>query len=300
MAHIQWTDADIPDLTGKCILITGATSGLGRAEAEMLARKGAALVFGVRNISKAQAVAKDIREATPGAQIIVRELDLASLTSINRFACGVMTELSTLDVLVNNAGVMVPPYGHTEDGFELQMGTNHFGTFALTGLLLPLLRKTPGARITVTSSIAHKQGDPDLSDLDWTRRKYNAWKAYGDSKIANLLFAYELVRRLGSNGPKVVAAHPGWTRTDLQRHSGIARFLNPLMGMPLAQGVLSPLRAATDPDAQTGDFFGPTKLGQMRGYPERVEPKALARDPDLAAALWEISAERTGVTYHFH
>lgn len=293
----KWTEADIPDQTGRRVLITGATGGLGLAEAKALARKGAILTLGVRNVKKGEAAAQEIRQETPGANVTVRELDLASLASIARFAESFLADHDGLDLLINNAGVMVPPLGHTEDGFELQMGTNHFGTFALTGRLMPLLKATPGARVTVTSSVAHRQGDPDLSDLDWTARKYNAWKAYGDSKIANLLFAYELARRLGGQGPMVVAGHPGWTRTDLQRHSGMASFLNPIVAMPIPQGMLGPLRAATDPTAKSGDFFGPTKMGQMRGYPERVEPKALAKDPDLAAGLWEISEQRTGVTF---
>ena len=293
----HWTEVDVPDLCGRRALVTGATGGLGLAEAEALARKGAEVILGVRNVPKGEKAARRIRDAAPGATVWVREVDLASLASIQRFAQGLSGEIDRLDLLVNNAGVMVPPLGHTEDGFELQMGTNHFGPFALTGRLLPLLRATPGSRVTVTSSVAHRLGDPDPEDLDWTRRRYDAWRAYGDSKLANLLFAAELARRLHGAGPLVVAGHPGWTRTDLQRHSGIARLLNPLVAMPVSQGMLGPLRAATDPDARPGDFFGPTKLGQMRGYPERVEPKPLANDADLAARLWEISEARTGVPY---
>lgn len=295
----DWTKANIPDMTGKRILITGGTSGLGKAEAEMLAERGAGVVLGVRNLARGESVADGIRKATPGAHIEVRELDLASLASIARFAEGLLRDHDRLDVLVNNAGVMVPPYGKTEDGFELQMGTNHFGAFALTGRLLPLLRKTPDSRVTVTSSVAHKQGKPDLQDLDWTARKYSAWQAYSDSKIANLLFAFELDWRLKGNGPKVVAAHPGWTATDLQRHSGMASFFNHIVAMPLSKGVLAPLRAATDPAAQSGDFYGPTRFNDMRGYPEHAVAIPLANDHDVAAELWEISTERTGVTYNF-
>ncbi|MBY5971105.1 SDR family NAD(P)-dependent oxidoreductase [Ferrimonas balearica] len=294
---VNWTERDVPDQTGRNVLITGATGGLGLAQAKALAKRGATLILGVRNTEKGQAAADEIRKAAPQSNVTVRTLDLASLASIASFTDSFLAEHDSLDLLINNAGVMVPPLGHTEDGFELQMGTNHFGPFALTGRLMPLLKATPGSRVTVTSSVAHRQGDPDLSDLDWTARKYNAWKAYGDSKIANLLFAYELTRRLSGQGPVVVAGHPGWTRTDLQRHSGVARVLNPIVAMPISQGMLGPLRAATDPTAKSGDFFGPTRMGQMRGYPDRVEPKALARDPDLAALLWQISEERTGVTY---
>lgn len=293
----HWTETNVPDQTGRHVLVTGATSGLGLAQAISLARKGARLTLGVRDQVKGRAAADCIRKVVPDADISLRDLDLASQTSIAAFADELTTAEDRLDLLINNAGVMVPPLGRTEDGFELQMGTNHFGTFALTGRLMPMLMATPGARVTVTSSVAHRQGNPNLSDLDWTRRRYFAWQAYGDSKIANLLFAFELVRRLDGRGPTVVAGHPGWTRTDLQRHSGVARFLNPIVAMPLDQGMLGPLRAATDPTAQPGDFFGPTRLGQMRGYPERVEPKPMARDPNLAGALWEVSQQRTGVTY---
>ncbi|MEC7762073.1 MAG: oxidoreductase [Pseudomonadota bacterium] len=294
---VDWTEKDVPDQTGKRILITGGTSGLGKAEAEVLAAKGAEVILGVRNPIRGEAVAEGIRKATPGAKIEIRELDLASLASIKTFADGFLATYDRLDVLINNAGVMVPPLGRTEDGFELQMGTNHFGAFALTGRLMPLLIATPDSRVTVTSSVAHKQGKPNLDDLDWTSRKYSAWQAYGDSKIANLLFAFELDRRLAGRGPKVVAAHPGWTATDLQRHSGFANFMNNIVAMKLSQGVLSPLRAATDPSARSGDFFGPTKFNDMRGYPEHADAIPLANDRELAARLWDISTERTGVTY---
>ena len=162
---------------------------------------------------------------------------------------------------------------------------------------MPLLKATPGSRVTVTSSVAHRRGNPDLTDLDWKRRKYSAWSAYGDSKMANLLFARELTRRLNGEGPTVVAGHPGWTNTDLQRHSGVARFLNPFVAMPLEKGVLSPLRAATDPKARSGEFYGPDGRGEMRGWPTRVEPVPLAKNDELARKLWEISEQRTGVTY---
>lgn len=297
MSAGRWTEADVPDLAGKRAVVTGATSGLGRETARALASKGAEVVLAVRGTDRGEKVAAEFRAAQPAAQLEVRKLDLASLASIEAFADGLVGEVDRLDILANNAGVMVPPLGYTEDGFELQMGTNHFGTFALTGRLMGLLSATPGARITVTSSVAHRRGDPDLDDLDWRNRRYNAWRAYGDSKIANLLFAFELNRRLGGAGPTVCASHPGWTRTDLQRHSGMASFLNPLVAMPVERGVLAPLRAATDPEARSGDFFGPDGRGEMRGYPVRVEPVDLAKDPELAGRLWEISAERTGVVF---
>jgi NAD(P)-dependent dehydrogenase (short-subunit alcohol dehydrogenase family) len=292
-----WTEANVPDLMGKRAVVTGATSGLGRETARALASKGAEVVLAVRDTDRGEKVAAELRSAQPVAEVTVRKLDLASLASIQAFADELLGEVERLDILANNAGVMVPPLGYTEDGFELQMGTNHFGTYALTGRLMGLLSKTPGARITVTSSVAHRRGNPDLTDLDWGSRRYNAWRAYGDSKIANLLFAFELNRRLGGTGPTVCASHPGWTRTDLQRHSGMANLLNPIVAMPVEKGVLAPLRAATDPDARSADFFGPDGRGEMRGYPVRVEPVERAKDPELARRLWEISAERTGVAF---
>ena len=200
MSATNWTEADIPHLGGKRAVVTGATSGLGRETARVLASKGAEVILAVRDTAKGESVAAQMRAADPKAAISIRKLDQASLASIKSFAEAFAGDFDRLDILVNNAGVMVPPLGHTEDGFELQMGTNHFGTFALTGRLMPLLRATPGARISVTSSVAHRRGNPDLSDLDWHRRKYSAWTAYGDSKMANLLFAYELVRRLNGEG----------------------------------------------------------------------------------------------------
>jgi NAD(P)-dependent dehydrogenase (short-subunit alcohol dehydrogenase family) len=293
----NWTTKNIPDLTGKRVVITGATSGLGEAAARALTQKGAKVVFGVRNTEKGDAVAQRIRDAVPGAGVDVRHLDLADLASVETFAEGVLRDYDRLDVLLNNAGVMVPPFGKTKDGFELQMGTNHFGTFALTGRLMPLLTTTPDARVVVTSSVAHKQGNPDLEDLDWSRRSYNRWQAYGDSKLANLLFAFELDRRCGARGPTVIAAHPGWTATDLQRHSGVASFLNHILAMPVEKGVLSQLRAATDPQLASGDYIGPAGFGDMRGYPDHAKASSRAHDHQLAARLWAISETRTGVRF---
>lgn len=297
MSAKKWTESDIANLAGTCAVVTGATSGLGLETARVLSATGASVILAVRDTARGEKVASELRGATPGAEVSVRKLDLASLASIEAFAEKLTGAMDRLDLLVNNAGVMVPPLSHTEDGFELQMGTNHFGAFALTGRLMGVLKATPGSRVTVTSSVAHRQGHPDLADLDWRSRKYDAWRAYSDSKMANLLFAYEMVRRLDGTGPKVCISHPGWTRTQLQRHSGVASFLNPIMSMRLSKGVLAPLRAATDPDAKSGDFFGPDGLMQMRGYPVRVEPVALAKDTELARSLWEISVERTGVDF---
>ncbi|WP_423822560.1 oxidoreductase [Salinisphaera sp. SPP-AMP-43] len=293
----HWTEADIPDLTGRRAVVTGATSALGREIARALLANGAEVILAVRDRARGEALAALLGARDPAVRPAVRELDLASLGSIHSFAATLIAEVDRLDLLVNSAGVVMPPLGRTEDGFELQMGTNHFGTFALTARLWPLLKATPNSRVTVTSSIAHRRGGPHLADLDWRLREYDAGQAYSDSKLANLLFVYELDRRRTGTEPKVCACHPGWIRSGLQQHSGMARFFRPIRGMPAAQGALATLRAAVDPNAVSGDFFGPDGVLQMRGYPVRVEPVEFAKDPGLAQDLWEISAERTGIDF---
>ncbi|MCG8443366.1 MAG: short chain dehydrogenase, partial [Caulobacterales bacterium] len=199
-----------------------------------------------------------------------------------------------------NAGVMVPPYAKTEDGFELQFGTNHLGHFALTGRLLGALKAAAGSRLVVVSSLAHRYGGLDFADLAWESRPYSARRAYCDSKLANLLFAHELARRLeaaGANAPRVTAAHPGWTSTDLQRHASSFRFLNIFFGQDIRAGALPTLRAAFDPDARAGDYFGPSRHFEMHGPPVTVRSNARSRDEDAARRLWEISEELTGVAY---
>ena len=194
---------------------------------------------------------------------------------------------------------MMCPYAKTADGFEIQMGTNHLGHFALTGRLLPLLKKTEGSRIVVLSSLAHKMGDIDFTDLNWETRKYNTNRAYGDSKLANLYFAYELARKLQDSGntPVVTAAHPGWTGTDLQRHSGMMGFLNPLFAQGVDIGALPTLRAGFDPAAEPGDYYGPSKFFEMHGSPVKVSSNDKSHDLQASRELWRMSQELTGVTY---
>ena len=201
--------------------------------------------------------------------------------------------------LINNAGVMMCPYSKTEDGFEIQMGTNHLGHFALTGQLMSLLKKTSGARIVVTSSAAHRMGKIDLADLNWENRKYNKSRAYGDTKLANLLFMNELIDRFGNDpdSPKVTAAHPGWTRTDLQRHAGGVRFMNAFLSQGPDMGVLPTLRAAIDPDAQPGDYYGPDRFMEMHGYPVKVKSSGRSKDREAARQLWDLSEKMTGISY---
>ncbi|MFQ5524030.1 MAG: oxidoreductase [Acidimicrobiia bacterium] len=294
----RWTAERIADQTGRRVVITGASSGIGAEAARVVAAKGAEVVLAVRNVSKGEAVAQRIADQFAGSRVTVRSLDLASLASVRAFAAEFAADYDRLDVLVNNAGVMVPPYAKTEDGFELQMGTNHFGHFALTGLLMPLLEATDGSRIVNVSSLAYRYGDIDFDDLHWEKREYQAWRAYGDSKLANLYFTFELVRRYRTRGgPLAVAAHPGYTATELQRYSRLYQLLNPLFGMKPAMGALPTLRAGFDPEVKPGEFYGPDRLGHWRGYPAPHQVSEKARDEDAAARLWEVSVGLTGVQY---
>ena len=297
MAADDWTADDIPDLTGRVAVVTGASAGIGAETARVLGAKGARVILGVRNIAKGEAVVAGIRARHPSAQVEVQRLDLAALASVKRFAQGTRTRLTRLDLLVANAGVMTPPQGRTEDGFELQFGINHLGHFALIGHLMPLLDSTKGARLVVLSSMAHKVGKLDFEDLNWRDRRYKASRAYSDSKIANLYFVAELARRLGNRGPRVTAAHPGWTATELQRHSGLAIFFNRFFAQGVEIGALPTLRAAFDPAAAPGDYFGPGGFLEMRGAPVKVKPSARAGDEDSAQRLWTHSEALTGVTY---
>ena len=299
MARSNWRIDKITDQTGKVVVITGASSGLGKEAARQLAGKNASVVMAVRNVKKAEDVKSEILKQFPQSDIKVKHLDLGSLSSVKQFAVDINNELDQLDILINNAGVMMCPYSTTEDGFEIQMGTNHLGTFALTGHLMPLLKKTRNSRVVVTSSIAHKQGNIDFSDLNWEKRDYKTSKAYGDSKIANLYFTYKLAEKLKEDpdAPTITVAHPGWTKTDLQRHSGVFQFLNNFFAQKVEVGVTPTLRAATDTEARSGDYFGPSGFAELNGYPIRVKSNALSHDTESANKLWDLSEELTGVHY---
>lgn len=299
MSQAKWDASRIADQTGRVIIVTGSTSGIGKETARVLAKKNATVILAVRNVKKGEAVADEIRQEYAAAELSVRDLDLASLESVGAFAEAINRDYDRLDVLINNAGIMMCPYCQTQDGFEIQMGTNHLGHFALTGLLMPLLEKTEGSRIVALSSGAHAMGSIDLSDLNWEERNYNTQRAYGDSKLANLYFTYELARRLESNGnnPRVTAAHPGWTATDLQRHSGLMRFMNVFLAQNVEMGALPTLWAAFDEDAKAGDFFGPEGMFHMRGYPVVQDSSELSHDEHMARELWRVSEEMTGVRY---
>ena len=299
MSKSKWNSSNIPNQAGRVVIVTGATSGLGKEASLVLASKGATVIMAVRNTNKGEVVAKEIAKSFPEAKIDVREMDLNSLKSVKEFAKGVSESYDHLDILINNAGVMACPFSKTEDDFEIQMGVNHLGHFALTGLLMPLLKKTKDSRIVATSSIAHRQGNIDFEDINWEKRKYVTGKAYGDSKIANLYFAYELTRKLKGDvdAPLVTAAHPGWTSTDLQRHSLMFRVLNPIFSQNVENGTLPTLRAAIDSNAQSGEYYGPGGFMEMKGAPVVVKSNELSYNEDNAKQLWDLSEKMTGVQY---
>ena len=299
MKNKKWGVQNINGQEGKTIIITGATSGLGKEATRVLAKKNATVIMAVRNTQKAEMVVSEIRKECANVKIDIRKLDLGSLDSISSFAKGVLENYKKLDILINNAGIMMCPYSKTKNGFEIQMGTNHLGPFALTGLLMPLLMSTKNARIVSTSSVAHNQGNIDFTDINWKKRKYNTSKAYSDSKLANLYFSYELKRRLENfeNPPLVVTAHPGGTKTDLARHSGIFNILMNFLFLPVEKGVLSTLRAATDLNAKSGDYYGPGGFMQVRGFPEIVKSSKMSHNLTNAKRLWDLSEQLTGIQY---
>jgi NAD(P)-dependent dehydrogenase (short-subunit alcohol dehydrogenase family) len=282
----------LPDMTGRNVIVTGANSGIGRAAASALAGAGARVVLAVRNTDKGQTATAGM----PG-QTEVRQLDLASLTSIHEFAAAWDGEL---DLLINNAGVMAPPLSRTAEGFELQLGTNHLGHFALSNLLLEHIT----GRVVTVASGAHRMGSIDLDDLNWERKPYKAWRAYGQSKLANLLFTSELQRRLSDAGSSVIAtaAHPGYAATNLQFHSGrrTLDLLSVLGNRVIAQdeeaGALPTLYAAVA-DVPANSFAGPDGLMEMRGKPKLVGRSKAAKDSETARRLWEASEELTGVRF---
>ena len=281
------------DLSGQTIVITGATSGLGKESARALAQTGAHLVLCGRNDEKGQAVAEEI-----GGDAEFHHLDLASLDEVRRSADELLSKIERLDVLMNNAGVMAIPLQRTADGFEMQFGTNHLGHFALTGLLLPQLQARPGGRVVNVTSFGHKVGRMNFDDLQW-ERSYRKWLAYGRSKLANLLFTFEFDRRARAAGSAVIAAvaHPGYANTNLQAGTSFA--WSNFMAQSAADGALPQLYGATAPDVQSGEFFGPSGFMEQRGAPKRVEAAKRAYDADSARRLWEVSEELTGVSYKF-
>lgn len=299
MSNKKWNTENIPDQKGKIVLITGATSGLGKEAAKIFASKGATVILPVRNTEKAKTVREEILKTNPNAKIDVRSLDLSNLNSIKLFSEEISKSYTQLDILINNAGIMYCPYSKTQDGFEMQMGTNHLGPYALTAQLMPLLMKTANSRIVNTASLAHLTGNIDFEDINWENRKYKTMQAYADSKLANLYFHYELTKKLKGqeNAPLVIAAHPGWTKTELDRHIGLVGFISSIIGQKVQMGVLPTLRAATDPQAISGDYFGPSGFREMRGNPIKVKSNELSHNTQKAAQLWSLSEKLTGVKY---
>jgi NAD(P)-dependent dehydrogenase (short-subunit alcohol dehydrogenase family) len=301
----RWTAASIPGQDGRTIVITGANTGVGLETAKMLAARGATVVLACRDPGRARQAKERIMAAAPGARLDAITLDLASLASVRAAATELASRHHTVDVLINNAGVMWVPKSETADGFEMHFGTNHLGHFAFTGLVLDLLLPVAGSRVVVLSSPAHRAGRIDFDDLPYNRRfRRNA--AYSRSKLANLLFAQMLQEKLSqAHAPTIaVAAHPGGARTELNRHMPLP-FRGPSWGLarpithPAPIGALSLARAAADPGIPGGAYVGPGGWREFTGYPVLLQPSERARDPELQRRLWQESERLTGVTYHF-
>jgi NAD(P)-dependent dehydrogenase (short-subunit alcohol dehydrogenase family) len=303
----RWTAADVPDQSGRTAVVTGANAGLGLATARVLAEREAKVVLACRDVVKAERVADRIRSEVERADVHVVHLDLASFASVREAADELRSDYPRLDLLINNAGVMAVPYQRTEDGFELTLATNHLGHFALTALLLERLLATAGSRIVTVSSIAHRRGVIHFDDLQ-SERRYKPGDAYSRSKLANLLFTYELQARLEAAGAHTIAlaAHPGNARTELWRTSSRAervlisprlRWLNFWLVQSAELGALPTLRAAVDPAARGGDYYGPAGPFQFTGYPTRVDSSARSHDAVAQRRLWDVSERLTGISY---
>lgn len=303
MVH-RWSADDIPEQHGRIAVITGANSGIGFQTAAVLADRGARVVLAVRDVDKGKDAASRITATSPHADITVQRLDLASLSSVREAADALTITFPEIDLLINNAGVMFTPKTHTEDGFELQFGTNHLGHFALTGLLLEHMLGVDDSRVVTVSSTGHRvRASFDLDDV-YSDTSYDPVAAYGKSKLANLLFTYELQRRLASRSYATiaVAAHPGGSRTGLAQDSPtLIRFgfkvFGPFLFQSAEMGALPILRAATDPTVRGGDYYGPHGMGELRGRPTLVQSSVQSRDETLQRRLWWASEELTAVTY---
>jgi NAD(P)-dependent dehydrogenase (short-subunit alcohol dehydrogenase family) len=303
----NWTTTDISDQSGRVAVVTGANSGLGLATARELARAGAQVVIASRSTAKADRAAASIRGSVPEAALEVTPLDLADLSSVRAFAEGYVGAGSRLDLLINNAGIMAAPRRLTKDGFESQFGTNHLGHFALTGLLLPALLRAPAPRVVTVSSFLHRRGTMRFDDLQG-ERKYDRWGAYSQSKLANLMFCFELQRRATEADTPLLslAAHPGYASTNLQfaatdrfYEKAIGWIGNLLIAQSADMGALPTLYAATVPDLPGGTFVGPGGRKQQRGYPTVVTAATKAYDEEEWRRLWEVSEQLTGVHYAF-
>ena len=295
----KWTVMnDMPEQTGRVTIVTGANSGIGYETAKALAEKGAVVIMACRSLEKATTAKTNIEQDLPNAQLDIIQLDLADLHSVAQFATTFKEKYDRLDLLINNAGIMIPPFTKTKDGFEVQFGANHLGHFALTSHLLDTLVATPNARVVNVSSSAHRMGAGtiDFDNLN-AEKGYSASAAYAQSKLANLLFTRELNRYFTQANVDTMAtsAHPGWTVTGLQR--GAMHMLSRVVGQSPPMGALPTLMAATDPNAKPNDYYGPSGFMEMRGYPEKVGSSDAAKDNALAKKLWTVSEEMSGVAY---
>ena len=298
----KWTAADVPDQSGRVAIVTGANSGLGYDTAAVLADKGARVVLAVRNLDKGTQAADRIKATSPNAVVELQELDLTSLDSVRKAADELRAAHPRIDLLINNAGVMyVPKRETTKDGFEMQFGTNHLGHFALTGQLLDNILPVEGSRVVTVSSVGHRLLARIHFEDPQFERKYNRVEAYGQSKLANLLFTYDLQRRLKAKGAPTVAlaAHPGFSDTELMRYipGFVPDFLWKTFTQPAEKGALPTLRAATDPGAQGGQYYGPDGIGEVQGSPKVVASSGQSHNEDIQRRLWTMSEELTGVTY---
>jgi NAD(P)-dependent dehydrogenase (short-subunit alcohol dehydrogenase family) len=300
----KWKEADVPDQSGRVAVVTGANTGIGYQTAAVLANSGAHVVLAVRDLAKGNTALSRIVAASPKVDVTLQALDLSSLDSVRAAADALRSAYPRIDLLINNAGVMLTPKQVTKDGFELQFGTNHLGHFALTGLLLDHLLPVRGSRVVTVSSMGHRmRAAIHFNDLQW-ERSYNRGAAYAQSKLANLLFTYELQRRLttADQATIAVAAHPGSSNTELTRNlpriiKPIADVVGPMLFQSAAMGALPTLRAATDPDVQGGQYYGPDGFGEQRGHPKVVGSSAKSHDEGLARRLWTVSEELTGVSF---
>lgn len=303
MDNNGWTSDKITNQEGKTILITGANSGLGLEASTILSAKGAKIILAVRNLEKGKHAVSKIINKNNNAQVDLMHLDLSDFDSIHKFSKEFHAKYSNLNILINNAGIMYPKQREvTKQGFETHFGTNHLGHFLLTGLILDVLKKTPQSRVVTQSSALHKYGgDIHFDDLNFEKR-YNKAKAYAQSKLANLLFTYELDRRfkIHKQDSVATAAHPGYTATELQRSQGLlAAAANKLIAQKIEIGTLPVLRAATEENLAGSEYFGPTKWFELRGYPEKVNSSDKSYDTKLAKKLWEVSEKLVGFTYNF-
>lgn len=302
----NWTTEFVPDLTGKTIIVTGGNSGLGFESVKVFTEKGSHVVLACRSVDKGEKAKAEILNKFPEGKIEVAELDLADLESVRKFSENFQQKYSRLDVLLNNAGIMTTPYFKTKDGFEGQMGTNHLGHFALTGLLLPVLKNTPISRVVNVSSMAHKQGKMDFNNLLFDNGKgYSPMKSYGRSKLGNLLFTYELQRFFEANKIDTisVAAHPGVSQTELFRYldkKWYFRLVRPLFNVLFQDGkmgALPQIRASVDPHVEGGEFYGPNGFMELKGYPVKVQSNSRSHITEDARKLWEVSERLIGVKF---